>query len=326
MRISLNWVEQLLAVDSLPLSDEQLFERLISHVAEIEEIEIVGPNWDHLVVGKVLSVSPHPNADKLRCCQVDVGQEQPSSIVCGAANVAAEQYVCVALPGAVVSVPGRDGAMQEITIKKGKLRGEPSHGMICAEDELGLGDSHDGIMVLDPDHHAGLKPGIPLSDIFNQHDRVLIIDNHNINHRPDLWGQLGWAREIAAICQLPAPAEPDLTWGQLGKLGEINEKDETGNGQAPLKEDSKGWGVTIANPDRCRSYKGLVIQGVTTDPRLNGCSNGSPRWPAPYQPIRGCHQCGQRWNWSTHACLRPTSISGQHITVRQARDGEAMTH
>ena len=116
--------------------------------------------------------------------------------------------------------------------------------MICAEDELGLGDGHDGILVLDTDVAAGTE----LKTILGDHDRVLVIDNHNINHRPDLWGQLGWAREIAAICDLPAPSAADLSW----------------------QDDAKGWSVELNAPDRCRCYRGAVVSGVANGP--------SPAW------------------------------------------------
>ena len=117
MRVSLNWVEQLLGVERLPLSDQDLFERLISHVAEIEEIEAVGPNWDHLVVGDVLSVEQHPNADKLRCCKVAVGKDEPAAIVW--VHPTSPRTKSMRRPTwSVVSIPGRDGSLQEITIKR----------------------------------------------------------------------------------------------------------------------------------------------------------------------------------------------------------------
>ena len=199
MRVSLNWIKRLLKVDDLGISAEDLMDLLSRRVGEIDELSRIGGNLDGVVVGKVLSCEQHPNADRLRCTTVDVAGEEALSIVCGAPNVAAGQTVAVATVGTTLTMKDAEGKESSLTIKKGKLRGEPSHGMICAEDELGLGDSHDGILVLDEQ----LAAGTPLTQALGLGDDVFEIDNHNINHRPDLWGHIGWAREIAACLGLP---------------------------------------------------------------------------------------------------------------------------
>jgi phenylalanyl-tRNA synthetase beta chain len=243
MRVSLAWVARLLDVADLGVTPEVLAERLSVRVAEIEEVQRLG-GLEGVVVGKVREVRQHPNADRLRCCVVDVGGPEPLPIVCGAPNVAAGQTVAVATIGTKLTMPGKDGVPAEITIKAGKLRGEPSHGMICAEDELGLGDGHDGILVLDDRHAAGT----PLLQALGKADAVLLIDNHNINHRPDLWGQLGWAREIALLLGLPAPATPSAQW-----------QDQPGAALAPRLDDAG-----------CSRWCGAVVEGVSDGP--------SPAW------------------------------------------------
>ncbi|MDA9127979.1 phenylalanine--tRNA ligase subunit beta [Flavobacteriaceae bacterium] len=157
MTISYNWIKQFLRLDWSADQTAELLTDLGLEVEGIEQYSSVPGDLEGIVVGKVLSCTQHPNADRLRCTTVDIGQEQPSAIVCGAPNVAEGQYVAVATVGTTLYAP--DGSPW--TIKKSKIRGEASEGMICAEDELGLGDNHDGIMVLE----GSPKPGTPLSEL-----------------------------------------------------------------------------------------------------------------------------------------------------------------
>ncbi|MDW8467336.1 MAG: hypothetical protein RML35_14575 [Chloroherpetonaceae bacterium] len=142
MKISLSWLKTF--APSLTLSADEIAAKLTSLGIEVEGIEQIGGRFQNVVVGKVLSCEKHPNADRLTVCKVDVGQAAPLQIVCGAPNVAVGQYVPVALVGAVLNTKSGE----TLTIKKSKIRGIESMGMICAEDELGLSDNHDGIMVL----------------------------------------------------------------------------------------------------------------------------------------------------------------------------------
>ena len=146
-----------------------------------------GANLGCFVVGRVLCAEPHPNADRLQLCQVDVGKPDPQQIVCGAWNFGAGATVAVGLPGALL--PGFPGPLEERP-----LRGQVSQGMILAEDEIGLGADHDGIMLL-PD---GLEPGTPLGDVLPLVDQVL--DALPTMNRPDLLSMVGIAREVAALC------------------------------------------------------------------------------------------------------------------------------
>ncbi len=299
MRISLDWVKRLLGVDELGHEPEELARLLTMHLAEIDAVEATGPSLEGVVVGRVLSCQQHPNADRLRVTTVDVGSEQPLPIVCGADNVAAGQLVPVAPVGTVLQVRTAEGGVEALKVKKGKLRGEPSHGMICAEDELGLGTDHSGILVLDDDH----PPGTPLDRVIATGDHVLVIDNHNINHRPDLWGHLGWAREIAAICDLPPPAEPDLDW------------EDTGD----------GFRVIIRNDD-CSAYSGAVVGGLH-----NGAS---PQWMQDLLLAVGSRPHGLLVDVTNFVMLElgepmhafdRRQIAGDELIVRGAAAGEVIT-
>ncbi|MFW5845607.1 MAG: phenylalanine--tRNA ligase subunit beta [Planctomycetota bacterium] len=300
MRISLNWVKSLLDIEDFGVDTDELVRRLTLHLAEIQGVEEAGPLLDGVVVGRVLACEQHPDADRLSCCQVDIGADEPLPIVCGAPNVAAGQKVPVASVGSTLHMLDAQGKEQSLTIKKGKLRGQPSHGMICAEDELGLGTSHEGILVLDPE----LPVGAPLRQALGLGDTVLEIDNHNINHRPDLWGHLGWAREIAAILELPAPAAPDISW-----------QDEPGD-----------WSVRIDAPERCFAYCGAVVSGVRQQP--------SPEWMRARLEACGLRARGLLVDVTNYVMLElgepmhafdRRQIAGTRIIVRPAGEGEAFT-
>ena len=146
MKVSLNWLKELVDIN---VSVKELADKFNIHSAEVEEFYSMA-QATKLVVGHVVEKIVHPNADKLSVCQVDIGGEL-SQIVCGAPNVAVGQKVPVATIGTILHTNDGDS----FAIKKGKIRGELSNGMICAEDELGLGNSHDGILVLDKDIEAG---------------------------------------------------------------------------------------------------------------------------------------------------------------------------
>ena len=150
MKLSLSWLSDYVAHGR---TADEVAHLLTMSGLEVEGVEQTGPQFDGVVVGRVLDAQPHPGADRLRVCQVDLGGEAPVQIVCGAPNVAAGQTVPVATVGTVLELPSREtpGETAQVTIKKSKIRGETSEGMICAEDELGIGTSHDGILVLDAD-------------------------------------------------------------------------------------------------------------------------------------------------------------------------------
>ncbi len=302
MRVSLSWIKRLLGREDLGLSDRELQAKVSIRVAEIEsELEESGPKLDGVVVGKVLTCVQHPNADKLRCTTVDIGRGAPVPVVCGAPNVAVGQTVAVATVGTKLSMPGKDGTPAEITIKAAKLRGEPSEGMICAEDELGLGAGHDGILVL-ADHFTA---GMPLKQALGLGDTVFVIENHALTHRPDLWGQLGWAREIAAVLGLDAPITPNVRWRDEGQ------------------HDGKAWSATIRD-GACLTYCGAVVEGVANGP--------SPQWLRDHLDACGVRPLGILVDVTNYVMLELgepmhafdlRSLTSGAITVRGATAGEA---
>lgn len=294
MRISLEWIRRLLGVERLGVAPERLQELLTMHLAEIDAVERIGPSLERMVVGRVATCVPHPDADRLRVATVEVGAGEPIPVVCGAPNVAAGQHVAVALPGARVSA----GGGRETEIRATTLRGQPSHGMLCAEDELGLGEDHSGILVLAEEH----RPGTPLAEVLGGGDHVLVVDNHNINHRPDLWGHLGWAREVAALLGLPPPAAPEPAW----------------------RDEGAGFAVRVES-DRCSAYRGAVVEGVA--------AGDSPRWMRDLLAAVGIRPLGLLVDVTNyvmcelgepmHAFDR-RRIAGDALSVRAARAGERL--
>ena len=189
MKISYNWLKQFIDLDWESQKTGELLTDLGLEVEGISQFESIKGSLEGVVVGKVLTCEQHPNADRLKLTTVDIGGDSPVQIVCGAPNVDKGQMVPVATIGTTLySAEG-----EPWKIKKGKIRGEESHGMICAEDELGLGKSHDGIMVLNDD----LKIGTPCSEVFDiEHDEVFEIGL--TPNRADAMSHFGVARDLKA--------------------------------------------------------------------------------------------------------------------------------
>ncbi len=226
MKASFRWLSR--HIDLSGIAPETLGNDLTLSTAEVEGLERFAPSLDDVVVGHVASRERHPDAEKLSLCRVDVGEGEPLQIVCGAPNVAAGQKVAVARIG--TKLPG------DLTIKRSKIRGVESFGMICSARELGVGDDHDGIWVLPETAPLGTS----VARALDLEDWVIEIDNKSLTHRPDLWGHRGLAREIAAIYERklrPLDLSPPAT----------------GSG-AP-------YPVAIESPE-CTRYVGLVIDGV----------------------------------------------------------------
>ena len=189
MKISYNWLKQFIKVDWDAVKTGELLTDLGLEVEGIETVESVKGSLKGIVVGEVLTCEQHPNADRLKVTTVNVGKDAPLQIVCGAPNVAAGQKVPVATIGTLLY----DDKGESFKIKKGKIRGEESFGMICAEDELGLGKGHDGIMVLD----AALKAGTPCAEVFEiESDQVFEIGL--TPNRADAMSHYGVARDLRA--------------------------------------------------------------------------------------------------------------------------------
>ena len=234
MKLSLRWLSR--HVDLTGIEPKQILADLTMSTAEIEGLIRFGEGLECLVVGHVRSREKHPDADKLSVCQVDLGAAHGgvAQIVCGAPNVAAGQRVVVIKPGDTLPASGGKGALK---IKVGKIRGVESHGMICSAAELGLSDDHDGILVLPAEAPIGAR----FVDVAPVQDWVFEIDNKSVNHRPDLWGHYGFARELAAI--YGRPLRPAFTPVSLPRSG-------------------RSVPVEIADPEACPRYCGLLIDGV----------------------------------------------------------------
>ena len=189
MKISYNWLKQFIKIDWQSEETAALLTDLGLEVEVVEKYQSVKGGLEGIVVGHVLTCVPHPDADRLKITTVDLGDGNPVQIVCGASNVAAGQKVPVATIGTILY----DKEGESFTIKKGKIRGQESHGMICAEDEIGLGNSHDGIMVLD----ESLQPGTPAATVFKiENDEVFEIGL--TPNRADAMSHLGTARDLRA--------------------------------------------------------------------------------------------------------------------------------
>lgn len=239
MKISVNWLRQYVETD---LSENEIADKLTLLGLEVEEIETKGHNFDNMVVGHIDQVRSHPNADKLQICDVNTGPGL-SQIICGAPNVAAGQKVAVATVGATMPVPSPDGDF--LTIKKVKLRGESSEGMICSEAELGLSDNHAGIMVLDD----SLEVGTPLNDALDaEPDTVLEIGL--TPNRPDAACHIGVARDLAAVLE----TELKHPYGDV----------------EPAESDLSGHvSIEIENPDKCPRYAALMVKDVSVQESPN---------------------------------------------------------
>ena len=246
MKISYNWIKQFLKIDLPSAEVSDILTDLGLEVEIVEKYQSVKGGLEGVVVGHVLTCEKHPDADRLNITTVDLGEGTPVQIVCGATNVAAGQKVPVATIG--TKLFDKDG--NEFEIKKGKIRGQESHGMICAEDELGLGTSHDGIMVLD----SNLKPGTPAAKVFNiENDEVFEIGL--TPNRADAMSHMGVARDLrAALIQKNASLE--LITPSVSKF-KVDKR--------TLKID-----VDVKDSSLAPRYCGVTISGVTIKP--------SPSW------------------------------------------------
>lgn len=189
MKISYKWLQQFLQIDWEPSNTAELLTDLGLEVEGIETIESVKGSLKGIVVGEVLTCVQHPNADRLKITSVDLGSGEPVQIVCGAPNVASGQKVAVATIGTTLY----DDKGEGFKIKKGKIRGEESYGMICAEDELGLGKDHDGILVLD----KNLSIGTPAAEVFDI-ETDFVFEIGLTPNRSDAMSHFGVARDLRA--------------------------------------------------------------------------------------------------------------------------------
>ena len=231
MRVPLSWLKNYVPCD---IPANELAHRLTMAGNEVGDVEIVGADLDpeRLVVGHVLSVDPHPNADRLRLPTVDIGNGETATVVCGAPNVAAGQKIAFAKEGAMLINP-RSG--KSAALKPANIRGVQSSGMVCSVLELGLGDDHEGILVLDDDAPVG----VPLVEYIGD----AVLDVEVTPNRPDCLSILGIAHEVAALTG-NAVTEPDLSYPE----------DDT-----PIESLAK---VEIADPDLCFRYTATLLHNI----------------------------------------------------------------
>ena len=302
MNISYNWLKDYL---DLSLTPEEVSSALTSIGLEtggIEEVQAVKGGLEGLVIGKVLTCEAHPNSDHLHITTVDLGDGVPTQIVCGAPNVAAGQHVVVATIGTVLYA-----GEESFTIKKSKIRGVESNGMICAEDEIGIGTSHDGIIVLP----ESAVPGTPAKKYYNlESDYVLEVDI--TPNRIDAASHYGVARDLAAW--LKQNGYPYA----LRRPSVDNFKIDNPSGKAVS--------VTVENGEACPRYSGLTIRNVKVAE--------SPEWLRKHllaiglRPINNIvditnyllHETGQPMH-----CFDVAQIAGEKIIVKTLSEGTPFT-
>ncbi|GAB4381856.1 MAG: phenylalanine--tRNA ligase subunit beta [Salibacteraceae bacterium] len=303
MNISYNWLQQYIHLEEKP---DEIAELLTSSGLEVEGVKQVNiPDVDlsALITGKILSVRKHPNADRLVCTQVDVGREAPLNIVCGAPNVAEGQIVVVATVGTQLHMP--DG--QSITIRKAKIRGEESEGMICAEDEIGWSDNHDGIMVLPP----GTPVGKPLDEVLNT-ERDVVFEIGLTPNRADAVSHYGVARDLKALL--------------LHRKGRNTKLCKPSDAiQAPADQ-LQSIRVRVENEEACPRYCGITVQNIRV--------RNSPEWLQNRLiaiGVRPINNVVDITNYINHAFGQPLhafdadKIEGNTIIVKTLPDGTKFT-
>ncbi len=238
MLLSLNWLKDHVSIPK-SIAPEDLAQKLTLHTVEVEKIESQAKRFDKVVLAKILTVRKHPGADRLQIATVNAGEKEDLTIVCGAPNIAVGQLVPLALPGAILP----NGA----EIKEAEVRGEKSQGMLCAEDELGLGHSHEGIMILEKG-----KPGQSFSSYLKLDDIIIEVDNKSLSNRPDLWGHYGIAREISAILNTKLK---EVDFSDVN-LGESTSKKKKAMGELEALD------IKVDDYDLCPRYMAIKLENV----------------------------------------------------------------
>ncbi|WP_297060052.1 phenylalanine--tRNA ligase subunit beta [uncultured Duncaniella sp.] len=298
MNISYNWLKKYIDFDLTPDEVAAALTSTGLETGSVEEVESIRGGLRGIVIGKVLTCEEHPNSDHLHITTVDLGDGQATQIVCGAPNVAAGQTVVVATVG--TTLYGPEG--EEFQIKKSKIRGVESFGMICAEDEIGVGTSHDGIIVISED----VKPGTPAAEHFGlTSDYVLEVDL--TPNRIDAASHYGVARDLGAW--LACHSKPSrLTRPSVDAFA-------VENPQGGIK-------VTVENSEACPRYCGVTVTGVTV--------KESPKWLQDLLSaigLRPINNIVDITNYLLHAmgqplhCFDAAKIAGGEVIVRNAVQG-----
>ena len=300
MKVSLNWIRDYVQLPADADLKKLAYDLTMSTV-EVEDATDLGASFHDMVVGVINTIEQHPNADKLKVCKTDIGG-RVEDIVCGGSNLREGMKVAVALPGAMCKWHG-EGDLVEI--KKSKLRGVDSYGMICGAVEIGLADlfpTKEEAHILDlSDFDA--PAGTPLADALDLNDIILEIDNKSMTNRPDLWGHYGIAREIAALYDLPMTQFPHFDRNV---------------------ENTSGFHVTVEDAERCPRYLSAQIERLNVKPAPYKMQ--SRIWKVGMRPINALVDIT---NYVMLATGQPTHafdsdhIAG-HVIVRRAGEGEKL--
>lgn len=301
MKVSLNWIKKYIDIPE-NITEKQIAYDLTLRTVEVEGVENTGEKYHDIVVGKILQIKSHPNADLLKICITDIGEKEPVQIVCGGSNLYEGEYVVVSKPGAEVVWHGQG---EPVKIKETKMRGEYSYGMICGAEEVFL----DSFFPPKDEHEIvdlkGIEcyPGQNVSELICMDDIILEIDNKSLTNRPDLWGHYGIARELSAIYNIP-----------LKELPKLN-----------IDVNIPKYNVEIKEPSKCNRYVGVEIDNVY--------QKESPMWMKALLV-----NCGMRpinaivdiTNYVMLAVGQPTHafdkthVSGEKIVVRNAQKDEKL--
>ncbi len=301
MKVSMNWLKQYIDLPE-ELTPAQIAFDMTLRTVEVEGTENTGAKFHDIIAAEVLEVKDHPNADALRICIVDIGEEKPVQIVCGGSNLYPGEKVVVCKPGAEVYW---HGLSELVKIKETKMRGEYSYGMICGASEVFL----DHLFPAEDDHiivdlgDTECRPGQNIADVLGLNDTIIEIDNKSLTNRPDLWGHYGIARELAGIYGLELKPLPDYT----------------------IPEGTPEYSVEIREPEKCQRYAAVEIEGVY--------DKQSPVWMKTL-----ITDCGMRpinavvdiTNYVMLAVGQPlhafdrTHVDGNRIIVRNAKKDEKL--
>lgn len=311
MYLSFNWLKQYVGLPD-SISAEEVAEKLKMSTVEVEGIERASALLGNVVVGKVISAEKHPQADKLKLCNVDVGDEK-LQIVCGGSNVREGMLVALAKIGAKVKWHG-EGELVEL--KPTAIRGIESFGMICGANEIGLSgmfpsqDDHEIVDLIGKVNEKQI--GKPLADALNLKDVILEIDNKSLSHRPDLWGYYGMAREVAVL---------------FGK----NLKDYKTKSLKPAKKSKISFSVEVKDNNLCPRYMAAVVSGIKI--------SESPNWLRQRLLATGVNPINNVVDITNYLMLdlgepmhafdaKQLTINNEQLTeivVRKAEKGEALT-
>lgn len=289
MKVPVSWLKEYVDFED---TIEGLADKLTFAGLEVEAIETIGSDFEGVVTGEVVHIEPHPGADKLQMCTVEYGAAEALRVVCGAPNV----EVGGKYPFAPVGTTLPCG----ITLKKAKIRGEVSMGMLCAKDELGLGEDHSGLLVLD----AALEPGTPFVKVWGEPETVIELEI--TPNRPDCLSMIGVAREMAVLygSELRVPK------------AEISETNDDVNTEIS---------VTVEDEEKCPRYTARVLKGAKIAP--------SPEWMQKRLEAAGIRPISNVVDITNYVMLETgyplhafdkTLVAGDQIIVRTAKPGEKM--